>query len=70
MSSDSIQLKWRFLEILILLVIITLGTLFVQQIGTRLDRRMEELKTEVIHMLEARIGRRISYERKSPSVFG
>ncbi|MEE9309089.1 MAG: translocation/assembly module TamB domain-containing protein [Spirochaetia bacterium] len=70
MSSDSIQLKWRFLEILILLVIITLGTLFVQQIGTRLDRRMEELKTEVLHMLEARIGRRISYERMSPSVFG
>jgi len=70
LSSDSIQLKWRFLEILILLVIITLGTLFVHQVGTRLDRRMEELKTDVVHMLEAKIGRRISYKSMSPSVFG
>jgi len=70
LSSNPIQLKWRFLEILILLIIITLGTLFVQQVGTRLDRRMEELRTEVVNMLEARIGRRISYESISPSIFG
>jgi hypothetical protein len=65
-----IQLKWRFLEILILVVIVSLGALFVRQIGARLDQRMEELKTEVIHMLEIRIGRRISYHSISPSVFG
>lgn len=70
MSSGPIQFKWRFLEILILLVIVTAGTLFVHQVVTRLDRRMEELKTEVVHMLEAKIGRRISYESISPSVFG
>jgi hypothetical protein len=31
---------------------------------------MEELKTEVVNLLEAKIGRRISYKSISPSVFG
>jgi translocation and assembly module TamB len=70
LSSHPIQLKWRFLEIFLLLVIVSLGAVFVHQIGTRLDRRMEELKTEVMRTLEARIGRKISYSSMSPSVFG
>ncbi|UCF99272.1 MAG: translocation/assembly module TamB domain-containing protein [Spirochaetaceae bacterium] len=70
MSSHPIQLKWRFLEILLLLVIVSLGALFVLRIGMRVDRRMEELKTEVVHVLESKIGRKISYENISPSVFG
>jgi len=70
LSSHPIQLKWRLLEILLLLVIVSLGAVFIRQIGTRLDRRMEELKTEVIHTLEVRIGRKISYSSVSPSVFG
>ncbi len=70
MSSHPIQLKWRFLEIFLLMVIVSLGALFVHQIGTRLDRRMAELKTEMVRTLEARIGRKISYSSMSPSVFG
>jgi translocation and assembly module TamB len=70
LSSHPIRLKWRFLEIFLLMVIISIGAVFVHQIGTRLDRRMEELKTEVMHTLEARIGRKISYSSMSPSVFG
>ena len=70
MSSHPIQLKWRFFEIIILLVIVSLGAAFVHQVGRRLDRRMEELKIEVIHVLEAKIGRKISYQSISPSVLG
>jgi len=70
LSSHPIRLKWRFLEIFLLLVIVSLGAVFIHQIGTRLDRRMEELKTEMLSMLEARIGRKISYSSLSPSVFG
>ena len=70
MSSHQIQLKWRFLEIFLLLVIVSLGAFFIHQVGTRVDRRMEELKTEVMRTLEDRIGRKISYSSVSPSVFG
>jgi translocation and assembly module TamB len=70
LSSHPIRLKWRFLEIFLLLVIVSVGAVFVRQVGTRLDRRMEELKTEVMQTLEARLGRRISYSSVSPSVFG
>ena len=65
-----IRLKWRFIEILILLAIVSLGALFVHVIGVRLDRGMQRLKTEAIALLEAKIGRRISYQSISPSVFG
>ena len=70
MSSHPIRLKWRFLEIFLLLVIVSVGAVFVRQIGTRLDLRMDEFKTEVMSSLEARIGRRITYASISPSVFG
>jgi translocation and assembly module TamB len=70
LSSHPIQLKWRFLEIFLLLVIVSLGAFFIHQVGMRVDRRMEELKTEVMRTLEARIGRKISYSSVSPSVFG
>ena len=70
MSSHPIQLKWRFLELFLLLMIVSLGAIFVHQIGMRLDRRMAELKTEMVRTLEGRIGRKISYTSMSPSVFG
>jgi translocation and assembly module TamB len=70
LSSHPIKLKWRLLEMVVLLGVISLGALFVSQIGKRLDRRMEHLKNEVLQMLEQRIERRIGYGSISPSVFG
>jgi len=70
LSSHPIKLRWRLLEIVLLLVIVSIGATFVRHVGARLDGRMEQLKSQVIQLLEDRIDREISYGSISPSVFG
>ncbi|GAH29549.1 unnamed protein product, partial [marine sediment metagenome] len=60
----------RVLEFLILIFLIAAGSAFVYLLSQRLDREMDELKTQTVRMLETKLGRRISYRSISPSVFG
>jgi hypothetical protein len=60
----------RGLEILVLAAILAAAAFLVAFANDRLLHWMDELKQRSIAMLEERLGRRISYQSISPSVFG
>jgi translocation and assembly module TamB len=60
----------RVLEVAIIILLITASVPPLQLLNRRLDSRMEAIKLEAIGLLEDRIGRRISYDSISPSIFG
>ncbi len=59
-----------FLEGAILSVLAVAGLLFGLAVDRRLGERMDRLKAQALAALETQLGRRISYESLSPSVFG
>ena len=60
----------RILEVIIIIILIAASAPPLYLLNRRLDARMEAIKQEAIAVLEARIGRRISYASISPSIFG
>jgi translocation and assembly module TamB len=60
----------RVLEVAIIIGLIAASVPPIHYLNRRLDARMEAIKREAIAMMEARIGRRISYASISPSIFG
>ena len=62
--------KLHLFEILLFLIFMILSSPLIYLFNQHLDRNMNELKSKAIEVLEARLGREISYESISPSVFG
>jgi translocation and assembly module TamB len=64
------HLRLRVLEILVITAVITAGSLLIHRVADRLDQRMQQLRVQMIELLEQKLQRRITYGRISPSVFG
>ncbi|MBN1698681.1 MAG: translocation/assembly module TamB domain-containing protein [Spirochaetales bacterium] len=59
----------RGIEILILVGLTIVATLIYRFVDNELTIRMEVLKEDILHYLELQLGRKISYDNISPSVF-
>ena len=69
MNNSIRSLKFKFKDIVIFILILIFSFVLFLFINKEISRKMEILKANTMQYLEAKIGRKISYDSISPSIF-